>query len=67
MDVRSVTGANMRNIMLLVGKTKVEDVKPSDVDSLDYFKLEENEMWKVGMIKELIDFKSGDVEISGFD
>ena len=67
MDVRSVTGANMRNIMLLVGKTKVEDVKPSDVDSLAYFKLEENEMWKVGMIKELIDFKSGDVEISGFD
>ena len=46
-DVRSVTGSNLRKIMLLVGKTSVEDIKVEDVDTLEYFKLDENEHWKI--------------------
>ena len=42
-DVRSVTGSNLRKIMLLVGKTSVEDINVEDVDTLEYFKLDENE------------------------
>ena len=54
-DVRSVTGSNMRNIMILVGKTKVEDVKLEDLNSITYFPLAEEEEWKIPMIKRLID------------
>ena len=46
-DVRSVTGSNMRNIMILVGKTKVEDVKLEDLNSITYFPLAEEEEWKI--------------------
>ena len=31
-DVRSVTGSNLRNIMLLVGKNRVEDIKLDDLN-----------------------------------
>ena len=46
-DVQSVTGSNMTNIMLLVGKTRVENVKMEDLESLSYFKLEEKERWEI--------------------
>ena len=67
MDVRSVTGCNMRNIMLLVGKKKVEDVRLSDLDSLTYFKLKETDKWKIPMIKEIIETKVDELEVPGFD
>ena len=38
--VRSVTGHNFRNIMLLVGKSSVESVKKEDVDMVEYFTLD---------------------------
>ena len=64
MDVRSVTGNNLRNIMLLVGKTSVADVRKNDVVS--YFKLEDNEFWKVQAIKDIIDTKAGKLDVPGF-
>ena len=67
MDVRSVAGCNMRNIMLLVGKKKVEDVRLSDLDSLTYFKLKETDKWKIPMIKEIIETKVDELEVPGFD
>ena len=39
-DVRSVTGSNYRNIMLLVGKSSVADVRKEDVDKIGNFELE---------------------------
>ena len=64
MDVRSVTGHNLRNIMLLVGKTSVADVRKSDVVS--YIKLEDKDLWKVQVIKDIIDTKAGIKEVTGF-
>ena len=61
-DVRSVTGSNLRNIMLLVGKTSVEDVRVEDVDNLEYFKLENDELWKIPQIQEIINVKAGNLE-----
>ena len=66
-DVRSVTGSNMRNIMLLLGKSKVEDVQYHDHASLSYFKLKDDENWKVAMIKEIVEIKFGDREVHGFN
>ena len=67
MDVRSVTGCNMRNNMLLVGKKKVEDFRLSDLDSLTYFKLKEIDKWNIPMIKKAIETKVDVIEVPGFD
>ena len=66
-DVRSTTGANLRNIMILAGKTSVEDVKVEDVDNLAYFKLNNEDLWKVSTAKEIIEAKAGSMEIPGFE
>ena len=63
-DVRSVTGRNFRNIMLQVGKTSVHEVRKGD--TVEYFKLEAEEIWKVEAIKEIIDTKAGNLEVPGF-
>ena len=64
-DVRSVTGSSYRNIMLLLGKTSVSDVRREDIDSIEYFTLGPDESWKVGSIKEIIEVKQGKVEVPG--
>ena len=66
-DVRSVTGSNYRNIMLLLGKSRVEDVKLEDSASLTYHQLDQNETWKVSSIKEIINAKAGLLEVPGFE
>ena len=65
-DVRSVTGRNFREIMLLVGKTSVNDVNKKDVDIVEYFKMDKNDEWKVKMIKEIIDVKSKKANVDNF-
>ena len=35
-DARSTTGSNLRNIRLLTGKDRVEDLKESDVARYEY-------------------------------
>ena len=57
-DVRSVTGNNFRNIMLLVKKVSVDTVVMEDSDKIEYFQLTENDRWKVDAIKEIIDVKN---------
>ena len=66
-DVKSVTGRNLRNIMLLVGESRVEDVCYVDYARLKYFKLDDDEKWKVSMIQEIIDLKQVELEVPGFD
>ena len=66
-DVRSVTGSNYRNIMVLVGKLHVEDVCLDDSDSLTYHQLDEKDIWKVPAIKEIINTKAGVLEVPGFE
>ena len=65
-DVRSVTGSNYRNVMLLLGKSRVEDVKLEDSASLTYHTLDPSEAWKVSSIKEIINTKAGMLEVPGF-
>jgi hypothetical protein len=60
-DVRTVTGSNLRNILLLTDKLHVEDLEPSLVKNIMYHKIEDKDMWRVGMVKELLDMKHGDV------
>ena len=40
-DVRTVTGSNLRNILLLTDKLQVEDLEPSLVDNIIYLKIDD--------------------------
>ena len=57
-DVRSTTGSNLRNIMLLAGKTSIDAVSVSDADRIEYFKLKDEEAWKVQLATEIIEAKA---------
>ena len=56
-DVRTTTGSNLRKIMLLSGKNTIKEVLDSRLD-FEYHKLEEEEVWKVDMLKEIIDIQN---------
>ena len=62
-DVRS----NSKKIMLLSGKTRVEEVDQSDATKLKYHQLNDDEEWKVVTNKELIDVKYGRKELENLN
>ena len=64
-DVRSIAGHNLRTIMLLTGKTRIQDLKSGDTDF--EYKIPEEELWRVSMIKELVDIKEHDLFVPGFE
>jgi hypothetical protein len=60
-DVRTVTGTNLRNILLLTNKSTVDDLEACQVDSIMYHQIGEEDTWRIGLVKELIDLKHGDL------
>ena len=58
-DCRSTTGTNLRNIMKIVGKSRVRDLEPSDLDNLTYKTIPEGQEWKIACAKEIIEVKNG--------
>ena len=60
-DVRSTTGYNLRNMMLLFNKNRIEDIEEKDVIEYIYAPVETNDAWKVQMVKELIDVKNDEL------
>ena len=54
-DARSVTGSNLRNIMIMTNCSKVEDLHPALVRNIKYHNVEENQVWRLGLVRELID------------
>ena len=65
-DCLSVTGSNLRNIMLLVQKTSILDLVPEDAYKVVYHEMPENEAWRVGFVTEITDVKFGEATIEGF-
>ena len=49
--------------MLHTAKISVDDIHVSDVQSIKYHPLSENEEWKVVLIKWLNDAKNGNLEV----
>ena len=66
-DVRSTTGSNYRNIMLLCGKTSPCQVEIEDVHRIQYVTNDEEDQWKAGVIKEIVNIKNGFKSVPGFD
>ena len=64
-DVRTTTGSNLRNILLLTDLFDVDDLHSGLVNTLEYHKIEEKDQWRIQMLKELIDIKHGVVDLQG--
>ena len=64
-DTRCITGSNLRNIMLEVGKDDVLKLVKSD--SVKYFPLEEDDEWKSIVLSDLIEVRDGSLELNGLD
>ena len=55
LDVLSTTGSNLRNIMIETSKSNIYEVELSDTNRLCYFKLDEEEEWRIEMLKYLLE------------
>ena len=59
--VRTTTGSNLRNILLMTDLQSVDDLKPNIVTKLKYNQIMEEDKWRVGIIGEIIDMKNGNM------
>ena len=62
-DRRSTTGNNLRNIMLLVNKTTLDDVTSKYLDKQIYAIIPQVDKWKVHLAKEIIEVKNKKLEL----
>ena len=60
-DTRSSTGSNLRNILLLTDKVNVDQLSKTDINGMLYYPIEKENMWKISIVKELVDIKSGKI------
>ena len=65
-DTSSVTGSNLREIMLLTNKNHIYELSPEDAELIHYKEIPDTEKWRIQYIKELIDVKCGMSELNGF-
>ena len=66
-DCRSVTGSNIRNIVLMSGKDDINQLSQSDIKNMIYMPVAEHDRWKLNIVKELIDVKWGELSVEGFE
>ena len=60
-DVRTVTGQNLRNILLMTNKLHVDQLDPSIVSNLEYHKMDKHETWRTNLVREILDLKHGNL------
>ena len=65
-DTRSTTGSNLRNILLLTDKDNIDELTKDDVSTLKYKKVDDNNAWKIKMIKEITDVKFNKLDVENF-
>ena len=66
-DCRSVTGSNLRNILLISTKDDLSQLTRSDIKNMVYMPVPEQSEWKIKMLSELINVKWGEAVIEGFE
>ena len=62
-DCRSNTGQNLRKLMKIAGKTRIDDLKKGDFDDLVYNEIPIGQEWKIRLAEVLIDLKNGIMDI----
>ena len=65
-DIRCTTGYNLRNIKDLCQKDQISELSPNDAELIKYHSLPDEDLWKVQMIKEIIDTRFDILTIEGF-
>ena len=65
-DVRSTTGSNLRNILLLTDKNNIDDIGKDDIHKINYNRIDPKDNWKVGFIREITDVKFNQLEVENF-
>ena len=67
-DVKTVTGSNLRNILCLTDLCDVDMLDKNSVANLKYSSVDEDNRWRVSMVKELIDMKNSlDDPLNGWE
>ena len=49
--------------MLLVDQANIDDLNPTDADSIVYCPADSENEWKIDIAKELLDVQSGDLQL----
>ena len=62
LDANSVTGSNLRNILLMTDKASIHHLVPDDVLNMRYHQIEESEVWKISIIEEIIEIKNSNMQ-----
>ena len=65
-DVRIMTGSNLRTIMILEGKNKIEELGIGTVD-FDYHQVKESDAWRINFVQELVELKHGGLHVPGME
>ena len=65
-DTRSTTGSNLRKIMVILGKHTIDEVKSRDINEFQYAPVMPDDVWKVDMVKELIEVRAKQATIENF-
>ena len=65
-DCNSITGKNLRNLLLLCNKDNISSLNENDINDLTYNQVPENEMWRIGLLNELLNTRSSSLEVPGF-
>ena len=66
-DVRSTTGSNLRNILLLTDKDSIEELTAIDSRSLTFSKIPDNNEWRIPFLRELLEIRSGNCILEQFN
>ena len=66
-DVRSTKGRNLRLIMIQCGKANVDQLRKADSLTIPYHPTSEADMWKENMLREIVDVRSKQLVVDGFD
>ena len=64
--MRSVTGRNLKRILLLTNERKFDEITDADIDKIMYAEMKNENSWRVPLIQEIMDMKFGKLIIDGF-
>ena len=64
-DCCSFTGANLRQLMLLLKKDCIEAIEPNDMLEIQFSAVPEEEKWRIPIVKEILDLKTGVMFLPG--
>ena len=66
-NVSTVTGSNLKNIMKLTNRETVKEITVSDIKQLKYHPIPDEEEWRIGIVRDIIDIRNGNAKLENFN